>query len=262
MRIRVLGSGSRGNAALLHAGETLVLLDAGLPVRVLAERLEGARIGYRALDHVVLTHGHLDHSRSAGAIARRHGAVLHCAERYFHNRAVARAPEKRPLPVAGAVDLEPRPGAAPGPTITTVRVPHDCDPTVALAVERAGRRLALLSDMGEPRDDVARALHDPHVLLIEANHDRAMLAAGPYPQPLKDRVAGVGGHLSNDQMAVMLRAIAGPRLHTVVLIHLSEKNNTPALALAAAEGALAALGRSDVRILAAHQHEPLPLLDV
>lgn len=262
MRLRVLGSGSRGNAALLSADETLVLLDAGLPIRQLSHRLEGARIGHRAIDHVVVTHGHLDHTRSAGIIAKRHRATLHCADRYFENRALSRAPEKRSLPDRGQVELEPRPGSEPSPTVRTIRVPHDCDPTVALGIEHRGRHLSLVSDMGEPREDVASTLEDPHVLLLEANHDVDMLRAGAYPQALKDRVAGPRGHLSNDQMAIMLARMVGPRTHTVVLIHLSEKNNTPELALGAATAVLERLGRAEVRVVAASQHEPLDPIDV
>ena len=262
MRLRVLGSGSRGNSALLSADETLVLLDAGLPIRELAARLESSRIGHRGIDHVLVTHGHLDHSRSAGIIAKRHRAALHCADRYFHNRALSRAPEKRALQDRGRIELEPRPGSEPGPVVRTIRVPHDCDPTFALGIEHRDRHLALVSDMGEPREDVASALENPHVLLLEANHDVQMLRAGPYPPPLKDRVAGPRGHLSNDQMAVMLTRMAGPRTHTVVLIHLSEKNNTSALALGAARAALAHLGRPEIRVLAATQHEPLEPIDV
>lgn len=262
MRLRVLGSGSRGNSTLLSADETLILLDAGLPIRDLSARLEVARIGHRGIDHVLVTHGHLDHSRSAGIIAKRHRATLYCADRYFHNRALARAPEKRSLPDRGLIELEARPGSDPSPTVRTIRVPHDCDPTVALGIAHRDRHLSLVTDMGEPREDVASTLENPHVLMLEANHDVDMLRAGPYPRPLQDRVAGPRGHLSNDQMAVMLTRMVGPRTHSVILIHLSEKNNTPDLALGAATAALTRLGRPDVRVLAASQREPLDPLDV
>lgn len=262
MRLRMLGSGSRGNSALLSADETLILLDAGLPIRQLADRLAGARIGHRGIDHVVVTHGHLDHSRSAGIIAKRHDATLFCADRYFHHRAFSRAPEKRQLPDSGRIELEARPGSDPSPVVRTIRVPHDCDPTLALGIEHRDRHLSLVSDMGEPREDVASMLKDPHVLLLEANHDLEMLRSGPYPQALKDRVSGSHGHLSNDQMAIMLTRMVGPRTHTVVLIHLSEKNNSPELALDAARAALTRLGRPEVRVLVAAQHEPLDPIDV
>lgn len=262
MRVQILASGSQGNAALLWAGETVALVDAGLPVRVLSDRLTAANIGFRAIDHVLVSHGHLDHARSAGILAKRHQATLHCAAKIQPHRALSRAPLKRELPINGTMHLAAKNPADGDVAVRTVRIPHDCDPTVAFLIEHGGKRFAYLSDMGEPREDVAQALHDPHLLLLEANHDVEMLANGPYPSALKARVRGAGGHLSNDQMAVMLTRLAGPSLHTVVLAHLSGKNNTDALAEAAALQALERMGRSDVRVLVAKQDVSLDAIEV
>jgi phosphoribosyl 1,2-cyclic phosphodiesterase len=261
MRLKILASGSRGNAALLWAGDALVLIDAGLSVRAMSDRLLGARIGHRAIDHVLVSHGHLDHSRTAGIIAKRHGATLHCAASIQTHRSVARAPIKRDLGIGVEASLEGK-GGGPGPRVATARIPHDCDPTVAFRIEHEGRVLSFVTDMGEPREDVAERLAGAHVLVLEANHDVEMLRSGAYPQPLKERVRGPGGHLSNDQMAVMLTRLAGPELHTVVLAHISEKNNTPELAEGAARAALGRLGRPEVRVLLASQDTPLESLQV
>lgn len=259
MRIRVLASGSRGNAALLWAGSQVLLLDSGLPVNAMTERLTEARVGLRAIDHVVVTHGHLDHSRTAGIVAKRHGATLHAPAEILEHRAVKRAPIRRAL----GLGVENVLGAGQdGVSIRTALVPHDCYPTLAFRVEHGGRALGLLTDCGEPKEDVARVLGDTDVLLLEANHDVGLLRDGPYPQALKDRVMGPGGHLSNDQMTVMLRRLAGPRLHTLVLLHLSAHNNRPSLALEAARQTLEQLGRADVRVLCAEQDSALETLDV
>ena len=262
MLFQVLGSGSRGNAALVRAGETSVLVDAGLPVRALGDRLEAAQVGFRGLDHILVSHGHLDHARSAGIFAKRHVATLHCPDRMQHNRSVSRAPLKAILPVDGDTTLPPRHASCGPIEVATVRLPHDCDPTLAFLIEHRGRRLGFVSDMGEPRDSLAARIVDPHVLALEANHDVDMLATGPYPAALRQRVAGPGGHLSNDQMAVMLTRLAGPSLHTVVLVHISAKNNTPSLAVAAARSALARMGRDDVRVECARQDSSLATIEV
>lgn len=245
----------------MWAGEQVLLLDAGLPVTAMSERIVGSRVGLRAIDRVIVTHGHLDHSRTAGIVAKRHGATLHAPAEILGHRSICRAPDRVALPVGVASDL----GPADDPDslkVTTALVPHDCFPTVALRLEQGGRALGLLTDCGEPREDVAAALGEVDVLMLEANHDVDLLRSGPYPQALKDRVQGPGGHLSNDQMAVMLRRLAGPRLHTVVLVHLSERNNRPELAEAAAREALAPLGRSDVRVICAEQDHALETLEV
>ncbi|MDB2576612.1 MBL fold metallo-hydrolase [Planctomycetota bacterium] len=259
MRLRVLASGSRGNASLLWAGDQLLLLDAGLAVTAMTERLVDSRVGLKGIDHVVVTHGHLDHSRTAGIVAKRHGALLHAPAEILEHRAIKRAPRRQAFPVGVESHLGP---PEDGVTIRTAVVPHDCHPTFALRIEHEGRALALLTDCGEPREDAARALSDTEVLMLESNHDVDLLRAGPYPQSLKDRVLGPGGHLSNDQMAVMLRRLAGPRLHTVVLLHLSAQNNRPELAAQTARQTLEQLGRADVRVLCAEQDRPLETLDV
>lgn len=260
MRLQILASGSGGNAALVWAGDALLLLDAGLGHRVLAERLDAARVGFRALGHVLVSHGHLDHSRSAGIVAKKHDATLLAPAKILDHPALARARERRPVTVGVPHLIDA--GGGQHLEIDAVAVPHDCDPTYAYRLRHGGRTLSVITDMGEPREDVARALGGAHVLVLESNHDPAMLSAGPYSASLKSRVAGAQGHLSNAEMATMLRRLAGPDLHTVVLAHISEKNNRHDLAVATARDALDAAGRPDVRVVAAHQDTPLDPIDV
>ena len=196
MRLQVLSSGSKGNATLVRAGEACLLVDAGLGPRNLRDRLEVAQLGPRALDHVLVTHGHLDHSRSAGAVAKRHDATVHCAPSLLEHRAVIRAPRVASLPVGGSAQLDARGEAV---TVTTARLPHDCDPTVGVALDHDGRRAVVLTDLGLPDREVARTLAGAHVLVLEFNYDPGMLDAGPYPERLKDRIRGGRGHLSTSR---------------------------------------------------------------
>ena len=261
MHLQVLSSGSKGNATLVRADGVVALVDAGLPLRGLEERLEHARVAPRAVQHVVVTHAHLDHSRSAGRLSRKAAATVHAAERIHGHRALARAPAYAALPIDGERALAPREGTG-HLALGAVRIPHDADPTVAVRLEHEGRRAVILTDMGRVDDDVARRLRGAHVLVLEFNHELALLEEGPYPEKLKRRVAGPGGHLSNQEAARMLRTLAGPELHTLVLAHLSETNNRPELALEAAHGTLSELGRDDVEVLVADQHEIGPNLRV
>jgi phosphoribosyl 1,2-cyclic phosphodiesterase len=120
----------------------------------------------------------------------------------------------------------------------------------------------VLTDCGKPDPVAAEKLRGAHVLVLEFNYDPEMLAAGPYPESLQRRIRGGRGHLSNEQSAEMLKLLAGPELHTLVLAHLSEKNNTPELARAAAESALEAIGRPDVRVWTAQQDTALEPIEV
>jgi phosphoribosyl 1,2-cyclic phosphodiesterase len=251
VHVQVLSSGSGGNSALVRAGDEVLLVDAGLPPRELSLRLEAARIATRSIRHVAVTHGHLDHARSAGVIAARADATLWATERLQTQRALARATRIATL-------RERQPAAiGPGLRLIPVRIPHDAEPTFAFRIEHetaAGCRVAvILTDMGRPDAAVARALSGAHLLILEFNHDRQLLEDGPYPEPLKRRVGGDLGHLSNDQAAEVLAGLAGPELHTLVLAHLSETNTRPELARESAARTLGRLGRGDVKIEIAEQ---------
>ena len=261
MHLQVLSSGSRGNSALLRAADTALLVDAGLSGPAMTERLESARLGLGELEHVFVTHGHLDHARSAGLLARRHRALLHCSEAIMNNSSIRRHKVLSTLhinsssPVVGARGDQ-------GLRVTPIELPHDAPPTVAFRFDHAGRTAVILTDMGVPRPEVAARLRGAHVLVLEFNHDPGMLASGPYPPALQRRISGNAGHLSNQQAASMLRGMADENLHTLVLAHLSAHNNTPELALEVAHSTLAELGLAHVRVLVASQDEIGPSLEV
>jgi phosphoribosyl 1,2-cyclic phosphodiesterase len=253
VHIQVLSSGSEGNSALIRAGETNLLVDAGLPLAEMEARIDAARVHVDSIGHVLVTHGHLDHARSAGGIARKARAMLHCAENIMKHPSARRAKRLSTIPIGSPFEVGGTNGNAV--EVRSVPLPHDCDPTVAFRIEHQGRAAAILTDIGRPCEEVARALEGCHVVVLEFNYDPEMMRNGPYSAELKKRITGERGHLSNEQSATMLEWLAGSELHTVVLAHLSSKNNTAELALASAQSALARLGRTDVRVVVASQHE-------
>ncbi len=261
MRLQVLSSGSRGNCALVRAGECTLLVDAGLGPMALRERLKAAGLAPYAVDHVLVTHAHLDHSRSGGVIAKRERAELHAPEYILTHRALCRAPRAsavrigRPFEVTGARGDD-------RVAVVATKLPHDAEPTVAYRIEHRGRVAVILTDMGRPQREPAQVLRGAHVLVLEFNHDEGLVESGPYTESLKRRILGDRGHLSNSQAAEMLRLLAGPELHTLVLAHLSLTNNRPLLAIEAARAELAALGRDDVRVVVASQDEVGESLEV
>lgn len=265
MHLQVLSSGSKGNSLLVRCGEMSLLVDAGLPSVELCARLERAGSSPRALDHIAVTHGHLDHARSAGILARRGAAEVHAVESLLAQPSLRRARRQRSLPVGPPQGLSDSRGNACA-ELRAVALPHDAHPTLAFRIDAQGtdgpRRAVVLTDMGRPDAEVARALAGAHVLVLEFNHDRALLANGPYPMALQRRIAGGAGHLSNAQSAQMLRWLAGPELHTLVLAHLSEANNRAELALECATRTLGELGLSHVQVLVASQSSLGPNLAV
>lgn len=244
MRITVLASGSAGNATLVESAGTRLLVDAGIGVRTLARRLR--ETGTLDLPQaIVVTHAHGDHVSHCARLARRLRAPVfatQAAERGADLGAgVTRMPSRGAFRVGGIV-------------VHTCPVPHDAA-QVALVFDDGRHRAALATDLGEVTGALFDHVADCDALLLESNHDAALLERGPYPETLKRRIASARGHLSNAQACALLRRL-GPSLRQVVLMHLSETNNRPELARAAARDALV---RRDVKLVVAHQKHPLVL---
>lgn len=178
----------------------------------------------------------------------------------MRNRAVRRAPRLATIRIGRDNEVHGEHGEML--LYRPVLLPHDCDPTVAFRLEHEGGVVVVVTDLGVPDATAARRLGGAHVLVLEFNHDPDMLAAGPYPPSLKRRVGGDRGHLSNEQACEMLERLAGPDLHTLVIAHLSETNNTPGHAVDAAFTTLQRLGMTHVEILVASQNEIGPNLKV
>ncbi|MBI5517268.1 MAG: MBL fold metallo-hydrolase [Deltaproteobacteria bacterium] len=240
MRITVLASGSKGNVSLFEHGTSRVLVDAGLSVRELKVRLARACV-QGAPTAQVITHAHRDHWANAEAVARHFGIPVFVSEatrRVIPLTGVSCVCVYSARQAFGIGDLELRPQP----------LPHDAA-QVALRISSRGHAALLATDLGEVTPQLQDLVKGCEAVLIESNHDTEMLWRGPYPPSLKKRVASAQGHLSNHQTRGFLKAL--PReVQTVVLMHLSETNNSPGLAL---ECAAEALSEHPARLLVASQ---------
>ena len=258
MRVAVLGSGSAGNATLVHAGNTRVLVDAGFSAKDLARRMALLGVEAEQVDGIVITHDHGDHTKGMGVFARRHGTPLYltqrtrdaCAQLLRGNEEVRTYRPGRPL-LVGDVRVEP---------FLTV---HDAaDPVgVALVDECTGLRLGVATDLGRPTAQIRHALEGCDLLILEANHDEVLLATGPYPWSVKRRIGSSHGHLSNQAAARFAVELLHPRLAGVVLAHLSNECNRPELARKVVGSELRKAGWKGF-LEVAPQDEPLGWLDV
>lgn len=258
MRVAVLGSGSSGNATLVHAGNTRVLVDAGFSARDLARRLDLLDVAPEEIQGIVITHDHGDHTRGMGVFARRHGTPLYltdrtrdaCAKLLKGEEEVRGYRAGRPF-LIGDVRVEP---------FLTV---HDAaDPVgVALVDECTGLRMGVATDLGRPTTQIRHALQGCDLLILEANHDESLLATSPYPWSVKRRIGSSHGHLSNEAAARFAQELLHPRLAGIVLAHLSNECNRPDLARKVVGSALKKAGWKGYLDVAAQDH-PSGWLDV
>jgi phosphoribosyl 1,2-cyclic phosphodiesterase len=226
MRYCVLASGSSGNACVVQAGSTVLLIDLGIGPRVLKWRLEPIGLKPTDVDHLLITHEHTDHTKGIEHLLKRNPDVAIHASRGTIRALPAPAKERaaqlrvgRPLSV-GSIDVH------------AFRTSHDGAESVGFRLEHDGRTLGYATDLGCYSKQTVRHLSGCDALVVESNHCPELLRCGPYPPFLKSRVAGRRGHLSNLQCRSLLEEVLHPGLRHVTLAHLSETNNTPDVAVA------------------------------
>jgi phosphoribosyl 1,2-cyclic phosphodiesterase len=226
MRLWVLGSGSKGNAVLIECGDTRVVVDAGFSGRRLAERLQQVGVAPQSISALLLTHEHSDHvSGVASAVKRWRWPVYATAGTLRGAGAALDGATTHPLSPGTALVID-------GLSLDTFRTSHDAlEPVGFVATSLCGgTRAAVVTDLGRATDEVRAAVQRVDVLVVESNHDVGLLESGPYPWHLKRRVGGTHGHLSNRAAGDLAADCLHRGLQHVVLAHLSETNNSPAVA--------------------------------
>lgn len=233
MRFASLGSGSRGNALIVEAGGTRVLLDCGFALRTTAEKLCQLGVSPDSLSAVLVTHEHSDHIAGVFKFARRYELPVFLT----HGTHAAAPRGKSPLPECRLIDSH-TPFAIGDFEIYPFPVPHDAREPVQYAFSSGEHRLGVLTDTGSITPHIVEVLRFCDALVLECNHDAALLAASDYPAMLKRRISGRFGHLDNAAAASFLRQIDTSRLQHLVAAHLSQENNRRELAVAALASAL------------------------
>jgi phosphoribosyl 1,2-cyclic phosphodiesterase len=242
----VLASGSSGNSSLVATSRTRLLIDAGLGVRDLIQRLASAGETLDRLDAILITHEHSDHVSGLCRLLRK------------AKRKIPVFVTMRTAPVLDWENCEPaveRFQAGSSFTIGDIAVdsftiPHDAVDPVGFTLRAEGVKIGIATDLGYIPDSIKYHLRSTDVLLLESNHDVEMLKVGPYPWSIKQRVMGRNGHLSNDVVSDFLMSDLASSTAALILGHLSEHNNHPELVRMSAAFALERRGLSPRLIIA------------
>lgn len=231
MRFASLGSGSAGNATVVVAGNTRLLLDCGFTIKETVRRLANLGVEPQELTGILVTHEHADHAGGVAPLARRFNLPVWATYGTLAMLRDRELPQVTPIHAhcslqIGDLEVHPFP------------VPHDAAEPCQFVFAYRDARLGVLTDTGSITAHILSHLRGCRSLILECNHDVEMLRAGPYPPAVQARVASAYGHLANHQAAELLQKFATDELHTLLLAHISSNNNTPQEALRSVTTAL------------------------
>jgi phosphoribosyl 1,2-cyclic phosphodiesterase len=243
LAVTSLGSGSSGNALLLRTAGAVILVDCGVGVRRLLRALDGVGLSMADVDALLISHEHSDHIRELPRFVKQGTVVLSTRGSALAAGVPTRQWEEiRAAHPVRLADLE----------VIAIPVCHDAADPCGFLIRSVAGSVTVVTDLGCPSPAAAEAIAESRLVVLEANHDEAMLRRGPYPERLQRRILSDSGHLSNTDCGHLLaRAIHGSsQPPTVWLAHLSETNNRPQLAKQTVQRRLAQTGiRLDLHTL-------------
>ncbi|HEY3243536.1 MAG TPA: MBL fold metallo-hydrolase [Phycisphaerae bacterium] len=248
-----LQSGSNGNSIYVEADGVRLLFDAGISGREAERRIAGYGRDIRSVNALILSHEHIDHVRCAGVWQRKFGLPIYVTRKTHAAMEIDLGPlaDVRYFTSGDLLEF----GRV---SVHTLRTPHDAVDGVVFVVRCDDRRLAILTDLGNPFYELSLILENVNAAYLESNYDPDMLETGSYSPQLKARIRGDGGHLSNGEAAGLTSKLRRRRPEWIAVAHLSAENNRPHLAV---EAQRAAVGR-DYPIHVASREAPSPVLTV
>ena len=229
LELCAIASGSSGNCICVGSDNTHLLIDAGISGKKIETGLNEIDLKTSEMQGILVTHEHIDHIAGLGVLARRYGIPIFATERTIHAILSTKS--------VGKIDTDLFQVIKPGKRFSVgellvqpISISHDAADPVAYKVVNDDKSVAVITDLGNYNQAIVDELQGLDALLLEANHDIKMLQMGPYPYPLKQRILGDRGHLSNERSGQLLCELLHDHFGTVLLGHLSKENNYEKLA--------------------------------
>lgn len=259
MRMKAIASGSSGNSIYVGNDNTHILVDTGISKKKIENGLCDLEITGNDINGILVTHEHSDHIGGLGVFLRKYPVKVYgtkgTLDAIVKSTSLGKIDESLLCPVK--YDESFKIGDI---NITPVKTSHDAAEPCAYTFNDNRTRTAIMTDLGCYDDYIVEHLTNLDVIYLEANHDVRMLETGPYPYPLKKRILGNYGHLSNENCGRLLNRVLHDNIKAVVLSHLSHENNLPELAYEAVRMEVnmsdSKYNADDFRIMIAKRHEP------
>ncbi len=234
MRLLNIASGSAGNATYIGTDNTHILIDTGVTRKRMVEGLKKASLSLDDIDAILITHEHSDHIASLGVLERTREIPVYATPGTIEAVKNYSPHGKYDHEVLNAIEAD-KEFRIKDINIRAMRIDHDAAEPVCFRLDGGGKSAAVVTDLGEYNEYLIDGLKGLDMLMLEANHDIRMLQTGPYPYPVKMRILGSGGHLSNEASGMMLSRLLHDEIKHIMLAHISRENNTRDIAKMAVE---------------------------
>ena len=236
------GSGSSGNCYFLYTDNDGLMIDAGVGIRTLKKHFRDFGLSLTQVHHLLITHDHADHIKCVGSISHDLHLPVYATDEVHQGIDRNYCVSRKVDPIDRLLVESGRRLVIGDFAVTPFYVPHDSSDNVGYMIEAEGVSFCIITDAGHITDEMGEFILKANYLVIEANHDKEMLMAGPYPAHLKERISNGMGHLNNNACGEAIAQHMSEELRHVWLCHLSEENNHPELARKTVEATLRSYG--------------------
>ncbi len=224
-KVYTLFSSSKGNCSYIKYGKDEILIDCGVSARSIEHALKQLDTGLCNINAILITHEHCDHIRGLDTITKYYKIPIYAPEKCCDYISQHMPLYKTPIELCSGKAIELKDIA-----VCPIATPHDARGSVGFRIRAGEEKIGYFTDIGHLSEGVLRGLSGCRRVVIESNHDIEMLKNGPYPYPLKQRILGEMGHLSNELCAKLLPHLVRYGCESFLLAHLSEENNRPEIA--------------------------------
>ncbi|MDD4035793.1 MAG: MBL fold metallo-hydrolase [Bacilli bacterium] len=252
MKVSVLASGSKGNSTYIECNNTKILVDIGMPSSYIIQKLAEINVSPKEIDAIIITHTHIDHIYGLASFCRRYNPKIYLTKSMQEEINITSNIQYIDASTITINNL----------IIEIIPTSHDTSESIGFIIKAQQKELVYITDTGYINRNYLVKLKDKDMYVFESNHDIEKLMTGKYPYHLKQRILGDAGHLSNEDASRYLSKLVGGRTKGIILIHLSEENNTELIALDTLKKSLNKENKTVDTILISKQKERTELIEV